>query len=78
MPKAQSKGCQRKNRIQQGPGVNEQQIDSEDKGDLQYTLPDEKCDSLVSSEPATAAASGSPASHLDHALTTSSPRSSCS
>ena len=36
MPKAQSKGCQRKNRIQQRPGVNEQQIDSEDKeGDLQ-------------------------------------------
>ena len=36
MPKAQSKGCQRKNKIQQGPGVNEQQIDSEDKeGDLQ-------------------------------------------
>jgi len=35
-------------------------------------------DSLVSSEPATAAASGSPASHVDHALTASSPRSSCS
>ena len=36
MPKAQSKGCQRKNRIPQRPGVNEQQIDSEDKeGDLQ-------------------------------------------
>ena len=36
MPKAQSKGCQRENRIEQGPGVNEQQIDSENKeGDLQ-------------------------------------------
>jgi len=35
MTKAQSKGCQRKNRIQQWPGVNEQEIDSEDKGDLQ-------------------------------------------
>ena len=33
---AQSKGCQRENRIEQGPGVNEQQIDSENKeGDLQ-------------------------------------------
>ena len=39
MPKAQSKGCQRKKRIQQEPGINEQseqKIDSEDKeGDLQ-------------------------------------------
>ena len=38
MPKAQSKGGQRKKRIQQEPGVNEQQIDSEDKeGDLQVS-----------------------------------------
>ena len=37
MPKAQSKGCQRKNRIHQRPGVNEQQIDSDSCSTLGLT-----------------------------------------